>query len=748
MLSCRVSGEYTALSPPAKMTNRKEPPFFNDDSVGAFQYKLPFYDTMELFIETLTGTCFELRVLPFEAVISVKAKIQRLEGIPVAQQHLIWNNVELDDEHCLHDYGIAEGCTLKLVLAMRGGPINTRRVTMEDPVKEEADLMEGTKEDGWEKNLSNKQVTFVVYREGDQLNFFRVVDRGDGTLTPLSESLSGGSVYNVYAEEEDSESSAAAQQNLENSVTMFKMKLLKAKMEDMNLSKKSAKVKPRAPVSPHPCGASLGPSSLRHHHRLFRSLQQINQPRQSNAPLPPIVDQESVDSSLSSAAVTSAHLSIPRRPPPSFPSPSCYMLEEEEPWEMCPTFAKIRPPPKVSRLDIGSSRLMRDCVYPQLPPLCTRGPPEASLDPVEPAGDAVGLGLLEEAVGLVAPTQSGTLFGELSDPLSLDVSTQPEGGRQSLEFGAQRQLPHSSSPVNPWALGTSDTLTSRTDGTQLGTSFSISPSSPLPASTSSSTSTRLLSQPFDSTLSCLQPNFQAQSSVNPGNTSSYPSTTFLTHPPCLRGVKIESPGKRPELISKREARDITKIANQACKEPLGSLKNSELLASLSTRAPDSSSSRRDSLGECLGLALPSVTASGQSSLDSRLPPIPANRLLQDDLIKEMSPLHRAAASYMTTNTLASAGGVLTSFGAIGTPTYHLPPVKAPTGTKKKSSKHCFLCGKKTGLANSYECRCGHNFCATHRYAETHDCTYDYKSAGRRFLQETNPLISAPKLPKI
>lgn len=65
------------------MTDRKEPPFFNDDSVGAFHYKLPFYDTMELFIETLTGTCFELRVLPFEAVISVKAKIQRLEGTKI-----------------------------------------------------------------------------------------------------------------------------------------------------------------------------------------------------------------------------------------------------------------------------------------------------------------------------------------------------------------------------------------------------------------------------------------------------------------------------------------------------------------------------------------------------------------------------------------------------------------------------------------------------------------------------------------
>uniref|UniRef100_A0A3B5LYT0 Zinc finger AN1-type containing 4 n=1 Tax=Xiphophorus couchianus TaxID=32473 RepID=A0A3B5LYT0_9TELE len=621
------------------MTNRKEPPFFNDDSVGAFQYKLPFYDTMELFIETLTGTCFELRVLPFEAVVSVKAKIQRLEGIPVAQQHLIWNNVELDDDHCLHDYGIAEGCTLKLVLAMRGGPINTRRVTLEDPIKEVADLMESTKEDGWDKNQTNKQVTFVVYREGDQLSFFRVVDRGDGTLTPLSESLSGGSVYNVYAEE-DGESSAASQHCLENSITMTKMKLLKAKMEDMNLNKKkSAKVTPLAPAHPHPGTSSLGPPSTQHLHRLFRSLPQINQPWQTNAPLPPIADTSPPPAS------TSAHVTVHRRSPP-FSSSSCYMLQEEEPWEVCPPFAKIRPPPKVSRMDIGS-RLMKDCVYPQLPPLCTRGASESPFDPVEPSVEAVGLSILEEPVGLVVPAQPGASFGELSDPLSLDMS--------------------------------------------------IHPPSPLPASPSSS-ATKLLSQPFDSTL-CIQSNLQAQSSPKSGSTSPHPPASLATHPARLRGVKVESPGKRPELISKREARGITKMVNQACKEPLGSLNNSELFASLSTRAPDSSS--RDGLAESLGFALalpPAATASGQSGL--------------------------------------------------GTPTYHLPPVKAPTGSKKKSSKHCFLCGKKTGLATSYECRCGNNFCATHRYAETHDCSYDYKTAGRRFLQETNPLISAPKLPKI
>ncbi len=49
-------------------------------------------------------------------------------------------------------------------------------------------LMQGERR-CWKRSLPNKQVTFLVYREGDQLNFFRVVDRGDGTLTPVSESL-------------------------------------------------------------------------------------------------------------------------------------------------------------------------------------------------------------------------------------------------------------------------------------------------------------------------------------------------------------------------------------------------------------------------------------------------------------------------------------------------------------------------------------------------------------------------------
>ena len=44
------------------------------------QWHLLITEEMELYIETLTGTAFELRVSPFETIMSVKGKIQRLEG--------------------------------------------------------------------------------------------------------------------------------------------------------------------------------------------------------------------------------------------------------------------------------------------------------------------------------------------------------------------------------------------------------------------------------------------------------------------------------------------------------------------------------------------------------------------------------------------------------------------------------------------------------------------------------------------
>jgi len=45
--------------------------------------------------------------------------------------------VELQDDLSLADCGVQNGSTLKLVLSMRGGPINTRRIAMPPPPKQQ-----------------------------------------------------------------------------------------------------------------------------------------------------------------------------------------------------------------------------------------------------------------------------------------------------------------------------------------------------------------------------------------------------------------------------------------------------------------------------------------------------------------------------------------------------------------------------------------------------------------------------------
>ena len=44
-------------------------------------------------------------------------------------------------------------------------------------------------------------------------------------------------------------------------------------------------------------------------------------------------------------------------------------------------------------------------------------------------------------------------------------------------------------------------------------------------------------------------------------------------------------------------------------------------------------------------------------------------------------------------------------------------------------------------------RCGSTFCPLHRYAEEHNCSYDYKTEGKNLLTQTNPVVTAPNYQK-
>ncbi|KAJ9174468.1 hypothetical protein P3X46_013106 [Hevea brasiliensis] len=60
---------------------------------------------------------------------------------------------------------------------------------------------------------------------------------------------------------------------------------------------------------------------------------------------------------------------------------------------------------------------------------------------------------------------------------------------------------------------------------------------------------------------------------------------------------------------------------------------------------------------------------------------------------------------------------------------------------------CSGCRRKVGLTG-FRCRCGELFCWEHRYSDRHDCSYDYKAAGREAIARENPVVKAAKIVKV
>ncbi|KAE8590976.1 hypothetical protein XENTR_v10018264 [Xenopus tropicalis] len=605
-----------------------------------------------------------------------------------------------------------------MVLAMRGGPINTRRVPLEDPIREIAEYMDPIREDLWEKGSSNKQVTFLVYREGEQLNFFRVVDRGDGTLTPLSESLSGASVYNLYAEDEDeAEGSPSGQHIIENAITMNKMKLLKSKMENMNLNKKPkkmAKLKPRPPMIPRPTSGLMSSSR----HRLLRVLPHIGQ-----SYLPPgnSLSSESPHTALSAIAAATR----------TIPSIAGDYQNKEARWEtpeVVPSLNSVCLPPTVSRVELENPRYNKNKVLPPVAHLKKKDilamdddsmfhqnmdfmSNEESSHPITDSFDFL------TDVRPIEPFRNVCTIGQVKPEFKLTE------GRKDPSATETSLRPVSKS-LNPEAM---DTGINTSDLSPARSKLLTPVNFPSQISHLSPPSLQCQSKCFETG------NFRTPTSQNLFRSVEARNIAdrSFSRTARFRGVKVNSPGKQSEVISKMEARDITELANKASKEPIGSLNHLGFFGSLSR------CTSRDTMQSSTAERPSKATVTLSNSLHCP----------QEERFKKILPSCNAAELFVS----ALGHGETESNQATGKgleATHLFAPVKSTFRSKKKTTKNCFVCGKKTGLATSFECRCGNNFCAAHRYAETHDCTYDYKTVGRRLLQEANPVISAPRLPKI
>lgn len=552
-------------------------------------------------------------------------------------------------------------------------------------------------------------------------------------IASVGKNIYGGSVYNLYADDEDeTEASPSGQQIIENSITMNKMKLLKAKMENMNLSKKpkkTVKVKPRPPTAPRPSNGSVAAR-----HRFLRVLPHIGQ-----SCLPP--SGNSYPSESSQNALTAlASLATTGR---TMPSPANDFLKEDDTWQSnswSQSVSSIRLPPKISRVELENAKVPTNSILTPVSSLpanleevsenATSATEEDSvlypnLTNVELYGTEEKLLSETDTFALFTEANTTEQCSEIYDTGKVNPELELSDGNEESKVIEQHKKP------------ISKVLSTAAMGTGLLSTRQLSPQksmllSPLwySSQVAHHGSLKPQTQPkcFESCnlRSTASPDTLRSLEVHSIADSSF-SRTARFH-----SMKLDSLSKRPDRIAKAETRDITDVANKASKEPASSVNNLGFLASLARSAS------RESLQSSCGTGR--FRTSGIA--------LPANlQSFHEESFRKTAPPNEAAEYILSAHGLGMNGSNAAVGKRVGEAT-HLPPVNGSIQAKKKIAKYCFLCGKKTGLATSYECRCGNNFCATHRYAETHTCTYDYKSAGRRYLQETNPVVSAPKLPKI
>ena len=78
-------------------------------------------ETFPIWIKFLTEKNSQLYVALSDSIAHVKFLIQEKDGIPPAQQRLIFQGIQLEDNRTIKDYKIEKENFLYLVLRLRGG---------------------------------------------------------------------------------------------------------------------------------------------------------------------------------------------------------------------------------------------------------------------------------------------------------------------------------------------------------------------------------------------------------------------------------------------------------------------------------------------------------------------------------------------------------------------------------------------------------------------------------------------------
>ncbi|EEC10904.1 hypothetical protein IscW_ISCW008021 [Ixodes scapularis] len=787
-------------------------------------------NVIEVFIETLHGTAFELLVSPADTVVSIKTRISRLEGIPVSQQHLIWQCQELPDESSLHDCNITDGATLKLVLGMRGGPINTRKASAEErpSLFDVAKYLDAKQEELGLNAPRLRAVRMVVMRDGDQVHLYTLVDGGSRSST--------GSLSSAHSTREmsDEDSASESRRHRENLVTRHKVELLQQKLRSCRL-RKVGKV---SYLSPSLCVGSAhstremsdedsASESRRHRENLVtRHKVELLQQKLRSCRLRKEGRAESPEKPEPEKSIVPAPEPVSESEPlldtgPVLPDPQ---LKEEPELE-------FRPEP------LAAGDAARGEVRELLPSLesvpttrrqlwrepcgnCWIDPEPETVLPHRPSAGATSRILSGEKVGrtlpqlLVSPS-SGTSQKEAS---RLWRHRQGSAAQVSFPRGSDAETRGAVGGALPKRLPEPGTTKMATRGAA-GRAFrgrcrkvlivttSVGPSSPQCKGDGAEDGSGIDVGRFYKVLPPLGRQGPKEREAPEGDLA-----PLLEPPLQLDAWDCQRPQTAPAryrtalrpllrtFLSRESGRQAQTPGRGPGNRPEGYALHRRLARVVAERSSPGLAQRRQPPSPALGPRTGAegirwALAGGRTSSSSRLAVIPLFRKVHGELLqasnelrRNLSRLGRLAADHegeesripaepksngpsensperQSTSAGPSAGAKSsapapqvvssavdecpkenseTGESSQESSQSQLPPLKG----KKKLAKRCSWCNRKTGLASTYVCRCGKNFCAAHRYAELHHCSHDYKTEGRHILQRNNPVVKASKLPKI